>query len=555
MRYSLCSDYSDINDISVNDAIAIVPVKGFNISEKYRINNISIYPKGSLIEDEISGYHYDFSFEEIKDEFFDSTIIAFPMKYERRNVMGVLFPSEKNKLIKKVLETAEDVMNALRYINSNFDKVSNLPQRAGYISGLNSGFLLYYPHMKMSDYIFDKYYVLNISIGDGLNINVDEMKSQLDKYFLPLKNDSYEVGSIIKHAFRLYSDILYMPTATNKFMQAMSLIEYLANPFEYEQMKKAKTKVIPFSSDCKKNYFDLCERFKYLTSLEDENGIQIGLRTSIIHNGKNLEELLDKGYKIDLLLRELQMYICNFINNIVLYSDKEWDLVNTKVNERYEEVQKIKEGYDGKLEADTMIFIDFEFLNKALKEVYQLYPQYIERKFNFAHFLFLLLKQADVERNGYQVPVQIIYRTDEKMFNSNDERNVSQLEELGFNSLLGETSIYTFDASQDYYLSMGKFLKGYLSEKNYNIDCSAKFNNIVWVSDRNNIPHEVFQHAEKSCKKIILGRLDNKRTTCYDVCTWFDVQLVIMACLGIEVYEECEDNFIFKVEDGTYKGA
>lgn len=122
--------------------------------------------------------------------------------------------------------------------------------------------------------------------------------------------------------------LFIMPTATNKFMQAMSLIEYLANPFEYEQMKKAKAKIVPFSSECKKSYFDICERFKYLTSLEDETGKQIGLRTSIIHNGRSLDELLDRGYKIDLLLRELQMYICNFIKNNVLFSDKNWDFVN-----------------------------------------------------------------------------------------------------------------------------------------------------------------------------------------------------------------------------------
>ena len=539
----------------MNSAIAIVPVKGFNISNKYNINKFNIYPQGTLNEEEITGWRYDFSFEEIKDEFYDSTLIAFPIEYERRNILGALFPSEKDKLLKTVLETAEEVMNVLRYINSNFDKTSNLPQRAGYISGLNSGFLLCYPDLKTFNYVVEKYHVLNTSIGNGLNIDMDKMMSQLNMYFSPLRNDEYEVGSIIKHAYRLYSDILYMPTATNKFMQAMSLIEYLANPFEYEQMKKVKTKIVPFSSDCKKEYFDICERFKYLTSLEDENGKQIGLRTSIIHNGRSLEELMDKGYKIDLLLRELQMYICNFINNIVIYSDKDWNLVEEKIDEKYEKIQNTKLGYEGKFEADTGIFIDFEFLNKALKEVYQLYPQYIERKFDIGCFLSLLLKQVDIERNDYQIPVQIFYKTDEKVFNSDDERIVSQLEGLGFDSLLGEISLYTFNASQDYNLLMERFLKGYLSEKNYYIDCSAKLNNIVWISDRNSISHEVFQQAEKSCKKIILGRLDNKRTTCYDACTWFDIQLVIMACLGIEGYEECEDNFLFTVEDGKYKGA
>ncbi len=41
MYYSIYSDYSNIN---MNSAIAIVPVKGFNISNKYSINKINIYP-------------------------------------------------------------------------------------------------------------------------------------------------------------------------------------------------------------------------------------------------------------------------------------------------------------------------------------------------------------------------------------------------------------------------------------------------------------------------------------------------------------------------------
>lgn len=187
--------------------------------------------------------------------------------------------------------------------------------------------------------------------------------------------------------------------------------------------------------------------------------------------------------------------------------------------------------------------------------MFQLYPHYIDRKFDIGQFLYLILIQADIERCGYQIPVQIFYDRDENFFNNRDERSVSQLEQLGFDSLLGEISIYTFNTNQDYNLMMENFLRGYLSQKNYYIDPSTKFSNIIWISDRNNISHEIFQQAEQSCKKIILGRLDNKRTTCYDVCTWFDVQLVIMTCLGIELHEESKDDFIFKVEDGKYKGA
>ena len=130
--------------------------------------------------------------------------------------------------------------------------------------------------------------------------------------------------------------------------------------------------------------------------------------------------------------------------------------------------------------------------------------------------------------------------------------NISELEGLGFNCELGEVSIYTKEVFNDYQTTLRKVLKNALLEMNYNINDVAKYTNIVFVSDRNDIDDEIFINAEKSCKKVILGRLDNKRTTCYSACTWFDVEFVIMRSLSINYQEECEENFIFKVEDGRY---
>jgi len=452
----------------------------------------------------------------------------------------------------EVLGIAEDVMNIFRYISSNFDKVSNLPQRAGFINDTTSGFLIYYPDLKMSDYIYDRYYIFSKVLGEGLHIEVSELETELNEYFKPLKLEHGEVGNIIKHAFRLYSNVLYMPTATNKFMQAMSLIEYLANPFEFEDMARVKTKIIPFTADSKKSYHEISERFRYLTG-KIENGVNIGLRTSIIHTGKTLEQIMTNRYEIDLLLRELQTYICNFISGIIKYCDKDWDYVKQKIREKYDAIQKVKFGYEGKLEADVAIIIDVEFLNLAIREIYQLYPSYKEVKFDLSKFILLILKQVDIARRNYQIPVQLIYKEDIAIYNSSDERKVSQLEGLGFDSPIGEVCIYTLKAKENYDSILEKLLKGYLSELNYNLFPHSKFTKIVFISDRNKLPDEIFIKAEKSCKKIILGRLDNHVTTCYDKCTWFDVQYLIMNILGIRYDEECEtDNSIFKAKDARY---
>lgn len=544
MNYSICEDYKNLEG---REAVAIVPVKGFNISKKYTVGEINIYPINTVNRKELKSYQFNFEFEKVSDDFFSSAIISFPINHTLQNMLGTLMPSESDKLMKSVLSKAEDVINIFRYIYSNFDKTSNLPQRVGYINGVLSGLLVYYPQIKMYSYIAEKYQTSNFSLSKGLNV---EVTNEFDKFLCILKPECGEVGNILRHAFRLYSDILYTSSATNKFMQAMSLIEYLANPFEYEKMQKVKTKVIPYSVDSKAKYHKICERFKVLTSLKDEDGKELGLRTLIVHTGKDLNDLVREGYEIDLLLRELQSYICNFINNIISYYKEDWTVVEERIKEKFEEIEKIKIGYEGKVEADVMVLIDFEFLNNAIKEVYQLYPNHIDKKFNLANFLQLLLKQADIKREGYQIPVQFIYKNDVEIYNDLESRKISELESLGFDSILGETSIYTLQEVKEYQKLLSELFKAYLIEENYNINNTAKFTNLILVSDRNKIDDSIFIDLKESCKKVILGRLDNKRTTCYDDCKWFDVQYLIMTCLGIKIHEECTGNFIF--ESGRY---
>lgn len=230
--YSIASDYSFLDPTM---AVAMVPIKDFNISEKYVINdNINIYPKHTLDTSVIQGSIYDFSFQEIKDIFYDATIIAFPIIAfpiipPQIIITGSLFPSVKDELMKKALNQAEEIINVFRYIYSNFDKVSNLPQRAGYIKGNLCGFLLFSIAMQAATFISGKNYVTSQTIGNSLNVNVSLMKPSIDYIFSSLYKNNTIISNIIKHALRLYSDILYLPTATNKFMQAMTLIDYLVS--------------------------------------------------------------------------------------------------------------------------------------------------------------------------------------------------------------------------------------------------------------------------------------------------------------------------------------
>ena len=542
--YSISDDYCFLDS---SMSIALVPIKDFDISKKYIIDgNIYIYPKHTLDTSIIRGFHFDFTFEELKDTFYDAAIITFPIFFSQKMILGSLFPNTKDELIKKATSQAEEVINVFRYLYSNFDKVSNLPQRAGFIKENLCGFLLYFCSVQASTFISGKNYVSNQAIGTGLKINLQLMKPTIEQFFSALYKNDTTVSSIIKHALRLYSDILYLPTATNKYMQAMTLIDYLGNPFEYQKMQKNKTKIAPFSADSLSQYNKICERFKYLTSKKDENGKEIGLRTNIIHNGKTIESLIPEGYKIDLILRELQLYICNYINGILIYSNQnDWAYIEEKIEEKRNQVQAIPSGYTGKIECDSVVVIDFDFLNQAIKEVYQLYPQYIDRKFNLINFLSLVLTQCDLHRPDYQIPVNFIFSKNEPIYNATTTHLLSEYDGLGFQCLDGEISIYTINVKKDYYSFLSQTMERIISEKNYFFNDVTKYTNIILISDYNQLPDEVYIQVNNSCKMLTLGRLDNKRTQCYDDCLYFDITYAIMTTLNIPLYEDCTPNFIF----------
>lgn len=135
------------------------------------------------------------------------------------------------------------------------------------------------------------------------------------------------------------------------------------------------------------------------------------------------------------------------------------------------------------------------------------------------------------------------------------KQRLVKLEGLGFSSNLGEISICTVNTGDAYDRTLEAVVKMCLTELNYNIASRTKFTQLVLISDRNKLDDEIFINIERTCKKIILGRLANYLTTCYDKCTWFDVQLVIMKSLGIEYHENCTEDFIFKAEDARYNGA
>ncbi|MEA1031545.1 hypothetical protein PSH61_19840 [Pseudomonas rhodesiae] len=134
------------------------------------------------------------------------------------------------------------------------------------------------------------------------------------------------VGITAAHALSLYSQMLQVQSATSKFVQALSLIEFLAYPKEYQQFKKVKTVVSRYMADDLGERKRILDRFEALTSKVDEvTSEQIGLRTRIVHIGSRLEQLVKSRREREEIFAELDSYIRKMIDHMIEHSHMTWD--------------------------------------------------------------------------------------------------------------------------------------------------------------------------------------------------------------------------------------
>ena len=135
-----------------------------------------------------------------------------------------------------------------------------------------------------------------------------------------------EIGKLVTHALSLYSQMLQTQAATPKFIQALSLIEFLAYPDKYQSFKKVKTIVSRYVTQCPAERKSILDRFEELTGKKDEvTGEEKGLRTNIVHIGARLEDLVKNRSEREKIFRELDVYIRAIIDHMIKFSYMSYD--------------------------------------------------------------------------------------------------------------------------------------------------------------------------------------------------------------------------------------
>jgi hypothetical protein len=159
--------------------------------------------------------------------------------------------------------------------------------------------------------------VFNSHITKGLGLALSQ--PEWDNF--PKKG---EVGKLVNHAFLLYTQIIKTESATSKFVQILSLLEFLAFPTEYKKFQDVKKIIARYTiqDTNSKEYLDLLKRFEELTSKKDAGtGEQVGLRTCIVHIGDRIENLLPTANERKELFEELNTYVRNVIDHMIQYSN------------------------------------------------------------------------------------------------------------------------------------------------------------------------------------------------------------------------------------------
>jgi hypothetical protein len=209
-------------------------------------------------------------------------------------------------------------LNFIRYCQCSLGLVDTLPGRAGMVNSnpMMAGALLYNHTLGEGRIIGGDAFTHRITKGLGLPIE------SIDHSRFPKKG---QVGFIINHALALYTALLEAENQTLRFVQALSLLEFLAYPGEYRKFQHVKKIVARHVAQNPYEYRKILNRFLELTGKKNEiTGQILGYRTRVIHMGQRVEDLLPDKEDRRALFTELENYIKAVMDHMIIHSDMSW---------------------------------------------------------------------------------------------------------------------------------------------------------------------------------------------------------------------------------------
>lgn len=228
--------------------------------------------------------------------------------------------TEHIDLLRTLSDGFEETMDLVRYSGGRLDLPETLPGRVGLVptSGGFSAALLYKLQDNESYIVAGRYLITTVIAGVGL---------ELENWAPYPTLYGGEVGNVVRRALSLYSRALEGSDHTIKFIQVMSLLEFLTMPGEYTGSDGVRQTVALHVANTKREYHQLSQRLRNLQGAKTSDGRQVGYRTRVVHCGENIEDVLGEGETLGSLFRELDRYVHRIVDCLTARVDEPWSKV------------------------------------------------------------------------------------------------------------------------------------------------------------------------------------------------------------------------------------
>ncbi len=224
------------------------------------------------------------------------------------------------ELIRRLSEEVDKVcLNFARYYTCTLDKPRSIPARAGQTDTdpAMSMCLIYDPELKSCQIYGGAAFPFAFTGSTGIWLHQPEWPS------FPGEG---EVGNIVHHALSLYAINLEASSDTLRFVQSLSMLEFLAYPTEYKAFGEVKKVIARYIATDQSSYNRILDRFFELTGKKDpETHAIIGLRTRVVHIGDRVESLIPDPEQRRLLFAELDGYIRAVLDHMIQHSDIDFE--------------------------------------------------------------------------------------------------------------------------------------------------------------------------------------------------------------------------------------
>jgi hypothetical protein len=223
-------------------------------------------------------------------------------------------------LIRKLSSLADQwCFNFVRYGLCELGLVEDLPGRAGQVESnhMMAGAVLYSPVTCDARLVAGAAFTHFVTQGLGLPLEpIDHRRFPRDG----------GVGNVVNHALSLYTGLLEANGATGRFMQAMNLLEFLADPNDFTKFEDVSKIISRYVARDQSEYNRLLARFNELTGKKDPaTGKIVGLRTQVVHMGRRIEDLVRDPTAMKELFSELDHCIRSAVDHMIQHSEKNWE--------------------------------------------------------------------------------------------------------------------------------------------------------------------------------------------------------------------------------------